>query len=120
MSAWFKSFFKLRKLIRTHLVLHLIDLMVFFWNSFQLTICRTKMGMLYKTKLRWGQSLELIYTQKFQKAGMSILFDAKSYYVKNSSVNSVITFIQINILIDNEFLDFPSLKNNYLRPLIFR
>ena len=32
---------------------------------------------------------ELIYTQKFQKAGMSILDDAKSY-VKNSSVNSVI------------------------------
>ena len=31
--------------------------------------------------------LELIYTQKFQKAGMSILNDAKSY-VKNSSVNS--------------------------------
>ena len=34
--------------------------------------------------------LELIYTQKFQKAGMSILDDAKSYYIKNSSVNSVI------------------------------
>ena len=34
--------------------------------------------------------LELIYTQKFQKAGMSILDDAKSYYVENSSVNSVI------------------------------
>ena len=28
------------------------------------------------------QSLELICTQKFQKAGMSILGDAKSYYVK--------------------------------------
>ena len=36
------------------------------------------------------QSLELIYSQKFQKAGMSILGDAKSYYVKNSGVNSVI------------------------------
>ena len=44
------------------------------------------------------QSLELIYTQKFQKVGMSILGDAKSYYVKNSSVNSVIIYIYINIL----------------------
>ena len=64
-------------------------------------------------------SLELIYTQKFQKAGMSILGDAKSYYVKNSSVNSVIIYIYMNIL-KKEFLDFPSLKNNYLQPLIFR
>ena len=44
------------------------------------------------------QSLDLIYTQKFQKAGMSILGDAKSYYVKNSGVNSVIIYIYINIL----------------------
>ena len=44
------------------------------------------------------QSLELIYTQKFQKAGTSILGDAKSYYVKNSSVNSVIIYIHIDIL----------------------
>ena len=44
------------------------------------------------------QSLELIYTQKLQKAGMSILGDAKSYYVKNSSVNSVIIYIYMNIL----------------------
>ena len=44
------------------------------------------------------QSLELIYTQKFQKAGMSILSDAKSYYVKNSSVNSVIIYTDMNIL----------------------
>ena len=36
--------------------------------------------------------------QKFQKAGMSILGDAKSYYVKNSSVNSVIIYIYMNIL----------------------
>ena len=43
------------------------------------------------------QSLELIYTQKFQKAGMSILGDAKSYYVKNSSVNSVIIYTYMNI-----------------------
>ena len=44
------------------------------------------------------QSLELIYTKKLQKAGMSILGDAKSYYVKNSSVNSVIIYIYMNIL----------------------
>ena len=41
-------------------------------------------------------SLELIYTQKFHKAGMSILSDAKSYYVKNSGVNSVIIYIYVN------------------------
>ena len=58
------------------------------------------------------QSLELIHTQKFQKAGMSILGDAKSYYVKNSSVNSVIIYIYMNIL--KTTLDFPSLKNNYI------
>ena len=44
------------------------------------------------------QLLELIYTQKFQKAGMSILGDAKSYYVKNSSANTVIIYIYMNIL----------------------
>ena len=44
------------------------------------------------------QSLELIYTQKFQKAGMSLLGDAKSYHVKNSGVNSVIIYIHMNIL----------------------
>ena len=44
------------------------------------------------------QSLELIYTQKFQKADMSIFGDAKSYYVKSSSVNSVIIYIHMNIL----------------------
>ena len=44
------------------------------------------------------QSLELIYTQKFHKAGMSFLGDAKSYYVKNSNVNSVIIYIHMNIL----------------------
>ena len=43
------------------------------------------------------QSLELIYTQKFQKAGMSILGAAKSYYVKISGVNSVIIYIYMNI-----------------------
>ena len=66
------------------------------------------------------QSLELIYTQKFQKAGMSILGDAKSYYVGNSSVNSVIIYINLLEYFENEFLDFRSLKNNYLQPLIFR
>ena len=40
-------------------------------------------------------------------------------YVKNSSVNSVIIYIHMNIF-ENEFLDFPSLINNYLQPLIFR
>ena len=44
------------------------------------------------------QSLELIYAQKFQKAVMPILGDANSYYVKNSSVNSVIIYIYMNIL----------------------
>ena len=50
------------------------------------------------------QSLELIYTQKFQKAGMSIVDDAKSYYVKNSSVNSVIIYIYMNILKMNAWI----------------
>ena len=51
---------------------------------------------------------------------MSIFGDAKSYYVKNSSVNSVIIYIRMNILKMN-LLDFPSLKKqlsamrNYLR-----
>ena len=61
--------------------------------------------MLYKIKLqhdRWGHAvigaLELIYTQKFQKAGMSIFGDAKSYCVKNSSGKSVIMYIHMNIL----------------------
>ena len=62
--------------------------------------------------------LELIYTQKFQKAGMSILDDAKSYYVKNSSVNSV--NLNSHEYFDNKCFDFPSLINNYLQPCIFR
>ena len=77
--------------------------------------------MFYKTELqhdRWDQPSELIYTQKFQKAGMSIFDYAKSY-VKNSEVNSVIIYIHINIF-ENEFFDFPSLRNGYLQPLIFR
>ena len=53
------------------------------------------------------QSLELIYTQKAQKAGMSILGDAKSYYVKNSSViNSVIIYTYMNILKMNFWIFF--------------
>ena len=55
--------------------------------------------MLYKTKLQqdgWGQLLELIYTRKFQKVGLSILDDAKTF-VKNSSVYSVIIYIQMNV-----------------------
>ena len=70
--------------------------------------------MLYKTKLqhdRWYQSSELIYTHRFQKAGMSIFDDAKSYYVKNSCINSVNIYIHMNILKMN-FLEFPSLKSN--------
>ena len=59
----------------------------------------------------WYQSSELIYTQKFQKAGMSIFGDAKSCYVKNSGVNSVVIYIHMNIL-KMMFLDFPSLKSN--------
>ena len=62
------------------------------------------------------QSLELIYTQKFQKVGMSILGDAKSYYVKNSSVNSCSHYLHLRKYIENKFLDFPLLKNNYLQP----
>ena len=58
--------------------------------------------MLYETKLhhgRWGQSnIRADLQQKFQKAGMSILDDARSYYVKNSSVKSVIIYIDMNIL----------------------
>ena len=65
------------------------------------------------------QSLELIYSQKFKKAGMSILGDAKSYYAKNSSVNSVIIYIYMNILKVN-FWIFLHYKNSYLQPLIFR
>ena len=65
-------------------------------------ICRTKVGCYIKQYYNMidgvMQSLELIYTQKFQKVGMSILGDAKSYYVKNSSVNSVIIYIYMNIL----------------------
>ena len=43
---------------------------------------------------------------------MSIFGDAKSYYVKNSCVNSVIIYIRMNILKMN-LLDFPSLKKEF-------
>ena len=66
------------------------------------------------------QSLELIYTQKFQKAGMSILGDAKSYYVKNSSVLKFIHYLHSHENFENERLDFSSVKNRCLQPLIFR
>ena len=56
------------------------------------------------------QSLELIYSQKFQKAGISILGDAKSYYVKNSGLISVIIYLHLHEYFENEFLAFPSLK----------
>ena len=54
------------------------------------------------------QSLELIYTQKFQKAGMSILGDAKSYYVKNSSLCKFSHYLHLHEYFENEFLDFSS------------
>ena len=43
---------------------------------------------------------------------MSIFGHAKSYYVKNSGVKSVIIYIHMNILKMN-FLDFPSLKKQF-------
>ena len=52
------------------------------------------------------QSLEPICSQKFQKAGMSILGDVNSYYVKNSSVNSVIIYTYMNILKVNFWIFF--------------
>ena len=65
------------------------------------------------------QSLELIYTQTFQKVGMSILGDAKSYYVKNSRQCKFSHFLHSHEYFENEFLDFPSLKNNYLQSYKF-
>ena len=57
--------------------------------------------MLYTAMLqhdRWGHAVigADLHTE-ISKAGMSILGDAKSY-VKNSSVNSVIIYIYMNIL----------------------
>ena len=91
---------KVTFLIRTCLH-HLIDSIVFLEQLS--TICRTKVGMLYKAILqhdRWGHAVigADLHTQKFQKAGMSISGDAKSYYVKNSRLNSVIIYIYMNIL----------------------
>ena len=42
----------------------------------------------------------MVYTQKFQKAAMSMFdeSDAKSYYAKHSGVNAVIISIHMNIL----------------------
>ena len=50
---------------------------------------------------------------------MSILGDAKSYYVKNSGVNSVMHYLHLNEYSENEFLDFSSPKNNYLQIFIY-
>ena len=72
--------------------------------------------MLYKTKLQhdgWGQSLELIYTQKFQKVGMSILDDTKlTYHIKNSKYK-LSHYLHSNEYFENKVLDFPSLKTIY-------
>ena len=62
------------------------------------------------------QSLELIYTQKLQKAGMSILGDAKSYYVKNSRQCKFSHYLHSHEYFENEFLDFPSLKITIYSP----
>ena len=71
--------------------------------------------MLYETKLqhaydRWNQSSELMYTQKFQKAGRSVFDGAKSYYIRNSSVSKFSHYLHSHEYFENEFLDFPSLK----------
>ena len=100
MSACVKSFFFVEKAtfqIRTCLH-HLIDSIVFFGTAFNYLQNQSGYVILCNMIDEVMQSLELIYTHKFQKAGMSILGDAKSYYVKNSSVNSVIIYIQMNIL----------------------
>ena len=59
--------------------------------------------MLYKTILqqydRWGHAvIRADLHTEISKSGMSILSYAKSYYVKNSGVNSVIIYIYMNIL----------------------
>ena len=77
---------------------HLIDSIVFFGTAFNYLQNQCGYVILCNMIDEDMQSLELIYTQKFQKAGMSILGDAKSYYVKNSSVNSVIIYIHMNTL----------------------
>ena len=64
---------------------HLIDSIVFSGTAFNyLTQNQSGYVILCNMIDEVMQSLELIYTQKFQKAGMSILGDAKSYYVQNS------------------------------------
>ena len=61
------------------------------------------------------QSWELIYTQKFQKAGMSILGDAKSYYVKKFQYKFS-HYLQLDEYFENECLGFPSLKITIYSP----
>ena len=112
MSACVKSnvFFLVEKVtfqIRTCLR-HLIDSIVFFGTAFNYLQNQSGYVILCTIidEVMVMQSLELIYIQKFQKAGMSILGDAKSYYVKNSSVNSVIIYIHMNILKMNFWIFF--------------
>ena len=49
---------------------------------------------------------EPIYTQKFQKAGMS-------------TFDKFIHYLHLHDYFENEFLDFSLLRNKYLQPLIF-
>ena len=99
-SACVKSFFLVDKVtfqIRT-CIHHLIDSIMFSGTAFN--YLQNQSGYVISCNMinEVMQSLELIYTQKFQKAGMSILGDVKSYYVKNSSVNSIVIYIHMNIL----------------------
>ena len=57
---------------------HLIDSIVFFGTAFNYLQNQSGYVILCNMIDEVMQSLELIYTQKFQKAGMSILGDAKS------------------------------------------
>ena len=80
---------------------HLIDSIVFLEQLS--TICRTKVGMLYKTILqhdRWGHAVigADLHTEISKSWHVNFRSDAKSYYVKNSGVNSVIIHIYMNIL----------------------
>ena len=96
---------------------------IVFWNSFQLTICRTKVGLLYETKLhhdRWGQSniradlhTEISESWHVNFRWCKILLCQKFWCQFSHYLNSHEYF-------DNEFFYFPSLINNYLQPFIFR
>ena len=96
---------------------------IVFWNSFQLTICRTKVGLLYKTKLhhdRWGQSniradlhTEISKSWHVNFRWCKILLCQKFWWKFSHYLNSHESF-------DNKCFDFPSLINNYLQPFTFR